>query len=147
MSGLVTGKGIQTEKESYETARWFEALSEHNRAIDFYQELLHFGSPSIQVLCKKSLAALLKKQNKISVSVQYWHELLLENELDEEPAIELSKYYEHVVKDYEKALDFAIKAYSIWKGKKRLVKKKEEQERQAFAKRIERLEQRIIQYS
>ena len=146
MSGLVTGKSFRTEKETYEAARWFETLNEHEQSIEFYNQVLNTGT-SLLFQSKKSLAALYKKQNKIDVSVQYWHDLLQENALDEEPAVELSKYYEHVQKDYEKALHFALLAYSIWKGKKRLTKRKEEQEKQAFAKRIERLEQRIIQYS
>jgi uncharacterized protein YprB with RNaseH-like and TPR domain len=147
MSGLVTGNGIRTERETYEAARWFESLSEHELAIAHYSEVLETGSSYLQFQSKKSLASLYKKRNQLDVSVQYWHDLLKENELDEEPAIELSKYYEHVKKDYEKALDFAVQAFTIWKGKKRMVKRKEEQEKQAFAKRIERLEQRIIHYS
>lgn len=146
MSGVVTGNCFRTEKETYETARWFESLNEIERATALYNEVLQTGT-SHPFQSKKSLAALYKKQNKIEISVQYWHELLRENELDEEPAVELSKYYEHVQKDFEKALHFAVSAYNVWKGKKRLTKRKEEQEKQAFAKRIERLEQRIIQYS
>lgn len=146
MSTLVQGKGIRTERETFEAARWFEALNEQDRAIAFYNEVLATGQ-SLQYQSKKSLASLYKKQNQIDVSVRIWQELIHENNLDEEPAIELSKYYEHAQKDYEKALDFAIQGFTIWKGKKRLVKRKEEQEKQAFAKRIERLEQRIIQYS
>ncbi|MDM5316178.1 ribonuclease H-like domain-containing protein [Fictibacillus sp. b24] len=146
MSGVVTGNSFRTEKETYEAARWFESLNEIEFASSLYDEVLQTGT-SLQSQSKKSLAALYKKQNKIEISVQYWLELLQENELDEEPAVELSKYYEHVQKDYEKALHFAVAAYTVWKGKKRLTKRKEEQEKRAFAKRIERLEQRIIQYS
>ncbi|ANC77208.1 hypothetical protein ABE65_010495 [Fictibacillus phosphorivorans] len=146
MSGIVTGNGFRTERETYETARWFEALNQREHAISLYQEVLQTGT-SLTSPSKKSLAALYKKSDGLEVSVRYWLELIDENDLDEEPAIELSKYYEHIQKDYEKALHFAVMANSRWKGKKRLTKRKEEQEKQAFAKRIERLEQRVIQYS
>jgi uncharacterized protein len=146
MSRLIQGNGLRTEREIFEAARWFESLNEHERAISFYNEVLQTGS-SLHYQSKKSLSLLYKKHNQINTAVQYWHELIKENDLDEEPAIELSKYYEHSIKDYEKALYYAVKAHTIWKGKKRLLKRKEEQERQIFAKRIERLEQRIIQYS
>ncbi|MBY6035750.1 ribonuclease H-like domain-containing protein [Fictibacillus nanhaiensis] len=146
MSGLVQGNGFRTEREAFEAARWYEALNEIELAISMYHEVLQTGT-SLQYQSKKTLASLYKKQNIIDVSVQYWQELLNENNIDEDPAIELSKYYEHALKDYEKALDYAELAHTIWKEKKRLVKRKEEQEKRAFAKRIERLEQRIIQYS
>lgn len=146
MSGIVTGNGFRTEKETYESARWFEALNEQEKAMSLYNEVLKTGN-SHTSQSKKSLAALNKKCNEIEISVQYWLELLEEDHLDEEPAVELSKYFEHIQKDYDKALHFAVMAYSRWKGKKRLTKRKEEQEKQRFLKRIERLEQRVIQYS
>ncbi|MBH0168055.1 ribonuclease H-like domain-containing protein [Fictibacillus sp. 18YEL24] len=146
MSGIVTGNGFRTERETYESARWFEALNQKEHAMALYQEVLQTGT-SLTSQSKKSLAALYKKSDGLEVSVRYWLELLDENDLDEEPAIELSKYYEHIQKDYEKALYFAVMAYSRWKEKKRLTKRKEEQEKQALARRIERLEQRVIQYS
>ncbi|MGA4719933.1 ribonuclease H-like domain-containing protein [Fictibacillus nanhaiensis] len=146
MSGIVTGNGFRTERETYESARWFEALNQKEQAISLYQDVLQTGT-SLTSPSKKSLAALHKKSDGLEISVRYWLELLDENDLDEEPAIELSKYYEHVQKDYEKALHFAVFAYSRWKGKKRVTKRKEELEKQALTKRIERLEQRVIQYS
>jgi uncharacterized protein YprB with RNaseH-like and TPR domain len=146
ISNTIQGNKIRTERETFAIARWFEALNEQEKAIEAYTEVLETGI-TLDSKAKKALAKLYKKQGKIDRAVLFWQELEAENAMDEEPALELSKYYEHTVKDFELALKFADKAFSIWKSKKRLLKKKEEQEKMAFAKRIERLEQRIIHYS
>jgi uncharacterized protein len=146
MSGLVQGQTFRTEREIYEAARWYESLNEINIAIGLYEEVITTGT-TLDTLAKMRAAKLYKKENEVNKAVSYWEELMKENEWDEEPAVELSKYYEHVIKDLEKALHFAEQAFVIWKGKKRLSKRKEEQEKEAFAKRIERLEKRITQYS
>ncbi|WNB93791.1 ribonuclease H-like domain-containing protein [Bacillus sp. NEB1478] len=146
MSKTIQGSQIRSEREKFAIAKWYEALKEKEKAIEMYTEVLETGTKLVSQ-SKKALAKLYKKQGKISLAVHLWLELESDNSLDEEPALELSKYFEHTVKDYEEALKYADRAFIIWKSKKRLLKKKEEQELTAFAKRIERLEQRIIHYS
>jgi uncharacterized protein len=146
MSSLVLGKRDRTERETFEIARWFESLGEMDHAVKLYEEVVQNGD-AMRSLAKKNAARLYKRQNQIPSAVEYWQELLSEDRHDEEPAVELSKYYEHKEKDYQKALYFAEQAFSIWKAKNRISKRKEELEKQAMSKRIERLELRINHFS
>jgi uncharacterized protein YprB with RNaseH-like and TPR domain len=146
MSKTIQGTTSRTESETYALAKWHESIKENSKSIELYLEVLKTGTAFVQQ-SKKSLAALYKKRRDMDCAVKLWHELLDEDSFDEEPAIELSKFYEHQERNYDLALKYAIQAFTIWKSKKRLLKRKEEQEKTALAKRIERLEQRIIQYS
>ncbi|RBW69455.1 ribonuclease H-like domain-containing protein [Bacillus taeanensis] len=129
--------------EKYEIGRWYEALGDVERAMSYFQKLSESES-SFTLKAKKSLSMLYKKQNQFEEAVALWTELSEQTEMGlEEVDIELSKVYEHRYKDFEKALYYAESAYQRWKSSLRLLKSKEENERKAFVKRIERLKEKI----
>ncbi|RXY98788.1 ribonuclease H-like domain-containing protein [Fictibacillus sp. S7] len=140
ISKLLQGSGtLMTTVEQYESARWYEAVGQHELALQKYSVLLATEN-SHSRLAKKAVAALYKKQKREDLAVPLWEELCkdaLQN--DETPFIELSKWYEHQRKDAQKALHFAEAAYGVWKNKKRLLKRTEEKEKAAFGNRIQRL--------
>src|SRR5690606_15204730 len=66
---------------------------------------------------KLALAYLSKKENKMEQAVSLFFEV---HEKGDTPdaivaSLELAKFYEHKVKDYVTALDFAKSAFSRWK--------------------------------
>lgn len=130
------GKAL-TEGEQYQSARWWEAVGEEDHAAILYEKTTGRHEKEAQ----KALARIYKKQGQIHKSIEIWLSLSQETN-DEECDIELAKYYEHKVKDYEKALHYALSGYQKWKEKKRILKDKEENERLLYMKRIERLEQK-----
>lgn len=139
ISKLLQETSPMTSGELFESARWFESIGQNEIALQKYNQLMH-GEGSQTKLAKKAAASLYKKLKQEHLSVSLWQELCEDPALkDEEPFIELSKWHEHREKDYEKALHYAESAYSVWKGKKRLLKRMEEKEKNEFDKRLLRL--------
>ena len=132
----VEGKSLSAE-EQYQSARWWEAVGEEDHAALLYEKTIG----RYEKEAKKAVARIYKKQDQIHKSIDIWLSLSQDTN-DEDCDIELAKYYEHKVKDYEKALYYALSAYQKWKEKKRILKDKEENERLLYMKRIERLEQK-----
>ncbi|WP_347549941.1 ribonuclease H-like domain-containing protein [Pseudalkalibacillus hwajinpoensis] len=130
------GKSL-TAAEQYQSARWWEAVGEEEHAASLYEQT----SGRHEHDARKALARIYKKQGTIERALPIWFKLS-ESTTDEECDIELAKYYEHKVKDYEKALYYALSGYQKWKAKKRILKNKEENERMQYMKRIVRLEQK-----
>ncbi|MEC1739360.1 ribonuclease H-like domain-containing protein [Schinkia azotoformans] len=130
-------------EEKYEIARWYEAVGQINLAISLYENLAY--SPNqVAYNAAKALGRLYKKQKRYEKASQIWTRLIESNSaVDVEIATELSKLYEHQHKDYEKALYYATMSYNAWKNKKRIIRTTARQEKTAFLKRIERLQEKI----
>ncbi len=132
-------------EEKYEIARWYEAVGQINIAISLYENLA-YSRNQVANNAAKSLGGLYKKQKQYEKAAQIWTRLIeSKSTVDVDIATELSKLYEHQRKDYEKALFYAKMSYNAWKDKKRIVRTKAQQEKEAFVKRIERLQEKINQ--
>lgn len=130
-------------KETYEVARWFEALGQRDLAISYYTVCTN-SENGCKNLAMKGLGRILKKQGKLNEAVHIWSTLLEnDNFYDEEVAVELAKIYEHHYKDLEKAMYYATHAYQVWKKKRVLLNGKQVKKTDEFGKRLQRLEKKI----
>ncbi|MFC7370573.1 ribonuclease H-like domain-containing protein [Fictibacillus iocasae] len=143
LSKMIQGLTYTTGKETFETGRWLESAGELDLAIVKYDEVMksdeiHFYHAAT------GKARILKKKKKHEQASSFWEKALSVSVFNEEPAVELSKYYEHHTKDTEKALYYARVALEKWQGRQRILKTKELKEKEAFLIRIERLEKRMM---
>lgn len=136
-----------TAKENYEMGRWFDAMKDYRTAAYFYKCVLQQGG-ILEMKAKFALAMIYKKQKDFQKACTLWVEL---SKMDQEALsskyalladVELSMWYEHQVRDVEKALHYALKAYDHWKKGNSIMKKKNQKEKSQFIKRIERLEKK-----
>ncbi|MEH7388475.1 ribonuclease H-like domain-containing protein [Bacillus sp. JJ1521] len=117
----LSGAVILNEKnkytsDKYEVARWLEALGETGKAQELYQQVVDVDSEK-ETKAKLALAFLSKKEKNLEEAMRLFIEIH-ENGDDQEAvvaSIELAKYYEHHVKDFESAWDFANSGYTRWK--------------------------------
>lgn len=130
-------------EEKYEIARWYEVVGQINIAISLY-ETLAYRQDQVATSAAKALGGLYKKQKQYEKATEIWTRLI-ENKsaVDAEVATELSKIYEHQYKDYKKALYYASIGYDAWKEKMRIIRTTAQQEKAAFLKRIQRLQEKL----
>ncbi|SDL93370.1 ribonuclease H-like domain-containing protein [Bacillus sp. OK048] len=104
----------QTRKESFEVGRWYDSLGQKEEAAKVLIKLAE-GSDMTSLQAKLALAYQSKK-------IQNWEgslPLFLEvadagrDHLSQEACIEVAKIYEHKLKDYQKALNYCLKALEI----------------------------------
>ncbi|TLS35206.1 ribonuclease H-like domain-containing protein [Pseudalkalibacillus caeni] len=129
---------VNTE-EQYEVARWYETIGHADHAAVIYEGLL---KSSYGFKAKEKLSYLYKKKKQWKNAELLWKELS-ESSRKPEFDVELSKLYEHTLKDFEQAFYYAEKAYQKWKETNRILKNKEEQERMEFEKRLLRIEKKL----
>ncbi|HJV45328.1 MAG TPA: ribonuclease H-like domain-containing protein [Bacillota bacterium] len=131
--------------ELYELGRWYEYVGDEEQALYFYKKGL-VGQPlEYETKLLLALASLHKKRGEIDRAVDLWNRV--ERKLEVVPSslyIELAKVYEHSYKDYQMALQYAMKAFQVWKQENRLLRGKKDREKVQFLKRIERLEYKCI---
>ncbi|WP_453995547.1 ribonuclease H-like domain-containing protein [Bacillus nitroreducens] len=146
LSGIV----ILNEKnkytsDKYEVARWLEALGETRKAQELYEQVVDVDSEK-ELKAKLALAYLSKKENKMEQAVSLFFEV---HEKGDTPdaivaSLELAKFYEHKVKDYVTALDFAKSAFSRWKELSHFGNKTKNAKSEAdFEKRIARISKKL----
>lgn len=146
LSGIV----ILNEKnkytsDKYEVARWLEALGEIRKAQELYEQVVDVDSEK-ELKAKLALAYLSKKENKMEQAVSLFFEV---HEKGDTPdaivaSLELAKFYEHKVKDYVTALDFAKSAFSRWKELSHFGNKTKNAKSEAdFEKRIARISKKL----
>ncbi|MEH7224343.1 ribonuclease H-like domain-containing protein [Bacillus sp. JJ1566] len=102
--------------DKYEVARWLEALGETKKAQELFEQVVDVDSEK-ETKAKLALAFLSKKEKKLEEAMKLFIEVH-ENGDDQDAVIagiELAKYYEHHMKDYETAWDFANSGYMRWK--------------------------------
>ncbi|MBO8162179.1 MAG: ribonuclease H-like domain-containing protein [Brevibacillus sp.] len=135
-------------EELFETARWYEALGQWERAIQRYRAVAESCTGSgtqVGVNALIALGHLYKKQKKWQQAISIWEQCMATcSYLPEEVYLEAAKICEHQLKDYEKALHYAKQALSLRKKKSSLLRHKFSAELAAYQKRIERLEQKLF---
>lgn len=101
----------QTVKEAFEVGRWFSYLGEDTAAENTYTELAS-GVSKEAYHSRWQLSLQYKKKKDYEAASEIW--LNLSNVSDAviafDSSLELSKWYEHKKRDYEKALIFGQKA-------------------------------------
>lgn len=140
LSGVVVLSQQNNENsETYEVARWLEALGETTRAEKLYEKVVE-NKHVDESKAKLALAFLYKKQRKLEDAIELFQNVAeTGSEKDIITAsIELAKYYEHHEKDLEKAWNFAQSAFIKWKGSCNN-KSKTDSKGEDFEKRITRL--------
>ena len=128
------------QSEQYEVARWFDSLGQKRVAAEGYR-LASLQNTDESISAKFALAIINKKNRNWSEAILNYKDVYRHGgtHYKIKAAIELSKLYEHKIKDIQTASDFAELAFNLWKGKQRLIKAKEVTERLEFEKRISRL--------
>lgn len=135
---------ITNSMEQFEVARWFEAMGETAAAIDTYQ-IVAEKNEDAAFQAKLALANAFKRDKRWDEAVVLWKEIhhLGSAALKVTAGVELAKVYEHRIKDYEQALYYAQSTFSMWKETSRLARKRNEDVKQEFEKRIMRLKGKL----
>ncbi|TYR79973.1 hypothetical protein FZC66_12585 [Priestia megaterium] len=132
-----------TMKEKFEVARWYEQLGEKDEALTLYQDVAEKEEEEYE---RANLAiAFQYKRQKQWVQAEALFLKLLENSqqnIQIEASIELAKLYEHRIKEVEKALVYAEKAYVLW-NERESISYQHHQQKMEFEKRINRLKHKI----
>lgn len=93
------------QDESYYVAKWFQASGNSSHAMKTY-ERIKTNDREHEWKAKYNLSMLYKKERKLDEAVKLWKEMKSSPFIREclYSYIELAKYYEHTIKDYQKAL-------------------------------------------
>lgn len=100
-------------KEYLEIGRWFEAIGETQLAKLYYRNSIEKGNGQEQE-AKHLLALLYKKSKEYHHAKTLWESISEKNDYSIDTNIELAKLYEHVYRDYEKALYYTENAQHNW---------------------------------
>ncbi len=95
--------------DTYKIARLYFRMRDLDRAREFLEAGLSKAQGVTRHRLLKLKAMLHKRQKEWNHALHCWHELLREAPEDPEPAVELSKYYEHRIRDPYRALLYAWK--------------------------------------
>jgi uncharacterized protein YprB with RNaseH-like and TPR domain len=140
---LAHEKVAVSHEERFEIARWYEALGEDDAAARHYREVAE-SRHALSGKAKIALGHHYKKQKKWEQALGMWETIISESSyVPEEVYIEAAKICEHQLKDFEKALEYTLQAYELWRRKGNLLRWKSKAEQEAYRKRIERLERKI----
>jgi tetratricopeptide (TPR) repeat protein len=96
--------------ELTEIGRWYENIGEIELAIAHYKKVISFGHGVGDHQAKNLLAFIYKRSKQYAHAIKLWEDISKNSLFSIEANIELAKLYEHVYKDYEKALFYAEKA-------------------------------------
>ncbi|WP_203361933.1 ribonuclease H-like domain-containing protein [Bacillus sp. REN10] len=122
-----------TERERIEVAKWLDYIGEKEKSTQAYAQLVQ-DSSVIGFEAKHALAFHYKRKKQWPEAIPLWSEVCRygSNRCKKEAHLELSKYYEHQAKDYDKALKHARQAANM------LAETNEK-----AAKRIKRIERKM----
>jgi uncharacterized protein len=139
MSKHLLNSSDSTTKEAFEVARWYEALGDRQTALKGYEYVSNTKEEE-HYKAKMALAAQYKRECQWEKAIEFWQEIvsLGSGMIRIEAAVELSKVYEHRLKDLDQALSYASIAYELHG---RLLTNREKQERE-LEKRMERLKRK-----
>ena len=110
LSALLLNQEFAKHEDSFELARWFSALKDRSRAIrSFEKGVLETKQDDDGLMVKFHLAKEHKKNRNMGAAVNLWQETsdIRHADLKAQSHLELAKYYEHTLKDYEMALHHA----------------------------------------
>ncbi|MFF0829268.1 ribonuclease H-like domain-containing protein [Brevibacillus sp. NPDC003359] len=145
MTRLLVGQGGITvsPEESYEIARWYDALGDQEAAMAGYR-LVADSDHSWRNRAKLAIGLLYKKQKDWQQALTVWESCIQSTGyVPEEVYIEAAKLYEHQLKDWEKALRYAKQAYEQWKKRGSLLRNRSKADAEVYHKRIDRLEAKL----
>ncbi|WP_064202120.1 ribonuclease H-like domain-containing protein [Brevibacillus brevis] len=145
MTRLLVGQGSATVsfEESYEIARWYDALGDQEAAMEGYR-LVADSEHAWSNRAKLAIGHLYKKQKDWHKALTVWESCIQSTGyVPEEVYIEAAKLYEHQLKDWEKALHYTKQAYEQWKKRGSLLRNRSKADAEAYQKRIDRLEGKL----
>lgn len=126
-------KGI----EHFSLGRLFWDHGEREKAIPCFEEALKRCDDELAWEVMKWLSMAFKKIGQAERAKSLWEEMLSwPMPKDIYPYVELAKYYEHRIKDFEKAIEYVDKAL-------RMIKPNQERDIQLLLQRRERLEDKL----
>lgn len=131
--------------DKYEVARWLEALGETSKAQELYEQVVDVDSDK-EMKAKLALAFLSKKEKKLEEAMKLFFEVYEQGDAHDAvvASVELAKYFEHHLKDYETAWDFANSGYLKWNETKISGNKTKNVKIEAeFEKRIARITRKL----
>ena len=97
--------------ELFGLAGLFESIEDKNRAESLYIKCVEAGRPPVVRQALARLADMKKRSNAYQDAVSYWNKMLaFTPKTGVYPYIELAKYFEHKVKDFVKAKEYADQA-------------------------------------
>lgn len=134
----------RTISEGYEVGRWYASLGETAAATENLS--LYTGSDDPTSVKAKFLLSLeRKKQQQWEQARKLWEELSLtqNDQLAFEANIELAKYYEHKLKEFNKALNYTEKAVEIFEKSNGEIWRREDQLSLELEKRWKRLKRKL----
>lgn len=133
----------RSDKETFEVGRWYSYLGDSGKAKENFASIAD-GSDMVSIQAKHALAFEFKRNGKFIDAVALW-EITAErgnHDTRMEAFIELAKFNEHKIKDYQKALTYCDEALSLLihvENEKKMVRLQAE-----LQKRIIRLESKIL---
>ncbi|WP_209123802.1 ribonuclease H-like domain-containing protein [Alkalihalobacillus sp. BA299] len=137
-----------TTNEKFQIGKWLELVGEKERALVCLEQLVKEDAANVSEDGFLLLTKLYKQADRSAEAISLLEKALSFRSLpSSEMATELSKLYEHHVKDYEKALDYAVNGLTWIKETAKLTGKSKTKQTAELVKRIERLEQKIIKAS
>ncbi|MFS0918893.1 ribonuclease H-like domain-containing protein [Brevibacillus sp. 179-C 1.1 NHS] len=145
MTRLLVGQGTVTvsPEESYEIARWYDALGDQEAAMAGYH-LVADSNHAWSNRAKLAIGHLYKKQKDWQQALTVWESCIQSSGyVPEEVFIEAAKLCEHQMKDWEKALHYTKQAYDQWKKRGSLLRNRTKADAEAYHKRIDRLEGKL----
>jgi tetratricopeptide (TPR) repeat protein len=106
--------GKQTAQETFEVGRWYSYIGESEAAEKVFSELSE-GNETAAVKARHAMAFQAKKKKDWPRAIELWEKVAEESngKMKLEACIELAKVYEHRLKQYDLALEYAERALSI----------------------------------
>lgn len=107
--------------ELYAIGRLCVERREWKEGIACLKEALRRGLPrALERQCRKLLATTYRRMGRYDEAVAQWHALVDDGAFGVEPYVELAKYYEHKVKDYEQARMWTLRAMEVMQRRRLL---------------------------
>lgn len=134
----------RTISEGYEVGRWYAALGDTSAATKTLTEVAN-GKDKDSLKAKLALSFERKKQKEWEKACILWEELSesTSKNIAIEASVELAKYYEHRVKEFEKALIYAQKAEESLRERMKIWGRQESENMSELEKRITRLKRKL----
>lgn len=135
----------QTTNEKYEVGRWYASLGEVAAAKEVLMEVSE-GNTAISLEAKHALAFQYKRQKSMENARSLWMEIADREEsiLGIEACIELAKIYEHREKNIALALEYTMKASTLFQLIENSATKKAFKLMNDIEKRLNRLQRKNI---
>ncbi|RYM06322.1 hypothetical protein EWH99_03055 [Sporolactobacillus sp. THM7-7] len=144
LSKKVLGLAENDTEETFEIARWYLQVGDDKRAVPLLRKLS--GTETREgARAKTCLAKWYKREGKYARALTMFQSAIRAlNDPDDTPYIEAAKIMEHQYKDYEKALQYTLKAMEYLDANVNLPKEKRNRREADCIKRIHRLDGKLM---